>query len=59
MSGLGLADSFRKYYVDHPTSINHRQQYLIPLQNQYSILNKSHNPYAALDHFSTDINQKV
>jgi hypothetical protein len=58
MSGPGFVDTHRKYYVDHPTSINHHEKYLIPLQNQYSILNKSGNPYAALDHFSSDINQR-
>jgi hypothetical protein len=58
MSGLGFGDTYRKYYTDHPTSVNHQEKYLIPLQNQYSILNKSRNPYAALDHFSSDIHHK-
>lgn len=58
MSGLGFGNPYRKYYVDHPTSINHQEQYLIPLDNQYSILNKSRNPYDALDQFSSDIYHK-
>jgi hypothetical protein len=59
MSGLGFGDTYRRYYVDHPTSTNHQEKYLIPLQNQYSILNKTRNPYAALDHFSADIHHKT
>jgi hypothetical protein len=58
MSGLGFNDTYSKYYVNHPTSSNHQEKYLIPLDNQYSILNQSRNPYAALDKFSLDIHHK-
>ena len=39
----------RNYYLDHPTSINHQQPYITSLENQYSVLNRSRNPYQVLD----------
>ena len=48
----------RRYYVDHPTSINHHEPYLIPLENQYSVLNRSRNPYYMLDHLNFQTEKK-
>lgn len=42
----------RNYYLDHPTSLSHREPYLTPLDNQYTALNRSRNPYHVLDHLN-------
>lgn len=48
----------RNYYFDHPSSPNHREPYLVPLENQYSILNRPHNPYNVLDHLNFEMFEK-
>lgn len=42
----------RHYYVDHPSSPSHREPYITSMNNQYSILSRSHNPYQVLDHLN-------
>lgn len=49
---------YRHYYVDHPSSPTHRDPYLLPLENQYSILSRARNPYEVLDHLNFEVNQK-
>jgi len=49
---------YRKYYLDHPSSINHHEPYLVSLENQYSVLSQSRNPYQVLDHLNYQMSNK-
>lgn len=42
----------RRYYIDHPSSLSHREPYITSLENQYSVLSRSHNPYHVLDNLN-------
>ena len=48
----------RRYYHDHPTSLNHNEPYMVPLENQYSVLNQARNPYHVLDNLNLQISKK-
>lgn len=47
-------------YHSSPSPISSlHQSYLLPLQNQYSILNQPHDPYQAIDNFAFEVGRKL